>query len=286
MKIILGDNQFFGINHHDLNKGNNTKELFSDENSIIEFIKETQKLGLDGFMINSNQKGYIVVKNYNKVYNEEIHYSIPYPHKYSSLVNEEGMLSLLKYFLKNTSVSNLVISLPRFIFTRNIKYLIPLVTSLEIPNNLPKGSTVYMQNIITDMLIGIKRFDILETFAKDLRKKGYKPGLITLNPKLLDSLIIKSKILNENDVTICFNINYDGFNVFPNKNVVEKFVKQNHKYKLMGMSIFSSGGANISKSIDYIKSLGLDYVVFGSSKLKNIESNFKSFKEIKLNSIE
>jgi hypothetical protein len=286
MKIILGDNQFFGINHHDLNKGNNTKELFSDENSIIEFIKETQKLGLDGFMINSNQKGYLVVKNYSKVNDEEIHYSIPYPHKYSSLVNEEGMLSLLKYFLKNTSVSNLIISLPRFIFTRNIKYLIPLVTSLEIPNNLPKGSTVYMQNIITDMLIGIKRFDILETFAKDLRKKGYKPGLITLNPRLLDSLIIKSEILNENDVTICFNINYDGFNVFPNKNEVEKFVKQNHKYKLMGMSIFSSGGANISKSIDYINSLGLDYIVFGSSKLKNIESNFKSFKEIKLNSIE
>jgi hypothetical protein len=279
MKIILGDNQFFGINHHDLNKGNDTKELFSDVNSIIEFIKETQKLGLDGFMINSNQKGYLVIKNYIKVFNEEIHYSIPYPHKYSTLVNEEGMLSLLKYFLKNTSISNLLMSLPKFLFTRNVKYLIPLITSLEIPNNLSKGSTVYMQNIITDMLIGLKRSDILEAFAIDLRKKGYNPGLITLNPKLLDSLIVKSKILNKNDITICFNINYDGFNVFPNKNEVESFVMQNHKYKLMGMSIFSSGGANISKSIDYIKSLGLDYVVFGSSKLENIESNLKSFKE-------
>ena len=235
-------------------------------------------------MINSNEKGYLVIKNYKKMFNEEIHYSIPYPHKYSTLVNEEGMLSLLKYLLKNTSISNLVISLPKFFITRNVKYLIPFVTSLEIPNNLPKGSTVYMQNIITDMLIGLKRSDILEAFATDLRKKGYNPGLITLNPKLLDSLIIKSKILNENDVTICFNINYGGFNVFPNKNEVESFVKQNHKYKLMGMSIFSSGGANILKSIGYIKSLGLDYVVFGSSKLNNIESNFKSLKEFKLNS--
>ena len=47
MKIILGDNQFFGINHHDLNKGNDTKELFYDENRIIAFIKETLKFGLD-----------------------------------------------------------------------------------------------------------------------------------------------------------------------------------------------------------------------------------------------
>jgi len=283
MKIILGDNQFFGINHHDLNKGNDTKELFSDKNAIIEFIKETLKLGLDGFMINSNQKGYHVVKNYNKVFNEEIHYSIPYPHKYATLVNEEGMLNLLKYILKNTSISNLVISFPKFILTRNVKYLIPLVTSLEIPSNLPKGSTVYLQNIITDMLIGLNRFDILEAFAKDLRTKGYNPGLITLNPKLLDSLITKSKILNEEDLTVCFNINYDGFNVFPNKSEVESFVKHNHNYKLMGMSIFSSGGSNISKSIEYINSLKLDYIVFGSSKLKNIESNFKSFKENKLN---
>jgi hypothetical protein len=285
MKLILGDNQFFGINHYDLNKGIKTKELFSDVSSIVEFIRRAQELGLDGFMINSNRKGYDVVKNYTKINNEEIHYSIPYPHKYSSLVNEDGMLSLLKYFLKNTSVSNLFISLPRFVFTRNLKYLMPLVISLEIPSNLPKGSTVYMQNIITDMLIGMNRFDILETFAKILRNKGYKPGLITLNPVKLDSLIIKSRILNEGDVTVCFNINYDGFNVFPSKSVVEKFVKRNHEYKLMGMSIFASGGANISTSIDYIKALDLDYVVFGSSKLENIQSNFISFREIKSNTI-
>ena len=43
----------------------------------------------------------------------------------------------------------------------------------------------------------------------------------------------------------------------------------------MGMSIFSSGGTKISESIKYIKKLNLDYVVFGSSKINNIESNYK-----------
>ena len=42
----------------------------------------------------------------------------------------------------------------------------------------------------------------------------------------------------------------------------------------MGMSIFASGAADIPKSIVYIKKLNLDYVVFGSSSLKNIESNY------------
>lgn len=279
MKILLGDNQFFGINHYNLQKGNLTKQKFSDKESIKSFIKETQKMGLDGFMINSNKIGYEVVKDYHLEENKEIHYSIPYPHKYASLVNEQGMLHLLKYFLSNTSLSNLITTLPMFLFTRNVKYLISLVTGLEVPNNLPKGSTVYIQNVVTDMLIGIKRFDVLEAFAKDVRKRGYKPGLITLNPVILDELIMKSRLMNKKDLTVCFNINHAGFNVFPSKKSVDDFIKKNHSYNLMGMSIFSSGGANIKDAIDYIKNLNLEYVVFGSSNLKNIESNFKNLKK-------
>ena len=105
MKLILGDNQFFGINHHDLQKGNKTKLKFSDEHKITEFIEETIKLGLDGFMINSNDTGYKIVNNYKAKEKEEIHYSIPYPHKYATMVNEEGMLSLLKYFISKTSLT-------------------------------------------------------------------------------------------------------------------------------------------------------------------------------------
>ena len=54
----------------------------------------------------------------------------------------------------------------------------------------------------------------------------------------------------------------------------------NQIYKKMGMSIFSSGGADIQESIKYIKTLNLDYVVFGSSKLENIEKNLTSFKSV------
>lgn len=279
MKILLGDNQFFGINHYDLQKGNLTKEKFINKNDIHDFIKETQSMGLDGFMINSNQLGYEIVKDYQLEKNKEIHYSIPYPHKYASLVNEKGMLYLLKYFLLNTSFWNFIVTLPKFLFTKNVKHLISLVTSLEVPKSLPKGSTVYIQNVVTDMIIGMKRFDILEAFTKDVRKRGYKPGLITLNPIKLDELLRESELMNTNDLTVCFNINHAGFNVFPNKELVENFIRGHHNYNLMGMSIFSSGGANINEAIKYIKSLNLDYVVFGSSKLENIENNFKKLKK-------
>ena len=112
---------------------------------------------------------------------------------------------------------------------------------------------------------------------------GYTPGLITLNPTKLIELLKNSH--SQDEVFICFNINYSGFNVFPSVAKVEKAVvdaKNNTKWNLMGMSIFSSGSRDVSitESIKYIKSLPLDYVVFGSSNLLNIEKNKNQFKEL------
>jgi hypothetical protein len=46
----------------------------------------------------------------------------------------------------------------------------------------------------------------------------------------------------------------------------------------MGMSVFASGAGNINQSINYIKKFELDYVVFGSSQLENIKSNYSLLK--------
>ena len=47
----------------------------------------------------------------------------------------------------------------------------------------------------------------------------------------------------------------------------------------MGMSILSSGGINnIQESLKYIKELPLDYVVYGSSNINNIEANYNFLK--------
>ncbi len=278
MKIILGDNQFFGVNHNDIEKGDKTKKMFPDSISIRKFIHKSIKIGIDGFMINSNSLGYKLVSNYKKIYDEEIHYSIPYPHKYANMVNENGILSLITFFLKNASLKNILINIPKFIITKKIDYLIPLAVDLEVPKCLPKGSIIFLQNIITDLTIGLNKPELLERFLNSVHSKGYRAGLITLNPIKLEEIIEKSSTLNNKNLIVCFNINNIGFNVFPDLKKVEKYISKPKKYKKMGMSIFSSGGSDIQNSINYIKSLKLDYVVFGSSNISNIESNYKGLK--------
>ena len=278
MKIILGDNQFFGVNHFDLDKGSATRLKFSSARKIEAFIKEALDKGLDGFMINSNEKGYEIINTCNFDGNKEIHYSIPYPHKYATMVNENGMLSLFSHVLKNTSVVNNIVGGAKLLATRNLKSVTPLALSLEVPKNLKKGSYIYMQNVVSDLLIGMGRGDILIEFIKSVINMGYKPGIITLNPIMFDKVLRERQDADWiKDLVVCFNINKEGFNVFPSLESVEDWIKSRPKYKLMGMSIFASGGANIPQSIEFIKKFDLDYVVFGSSRMENVSSNFDSF---------
>lgn len=277
MKQILGDNQFFGVNHNDINKGDKTKDIFSDNKTIISFIDATMDVGLTGFMMNSNLRGYDITNSVSNAFKGEIHYSVPYPHKFASMVNEGGMLMLLKYVFSKSSFRSIFLHFPAFLITGNIKYILPLILDLEIPKNLKKGSFVYLQNIVTDLLLGMKRYDLLESFCKSLIAKGYYPGLITLNPVLLDEVVSKFDSNIQRELIVCFNINIDGFNVFPCLKDVEVLILKKSLYKKMGMSIMASGGAsNIQESLRYIKSLPLCYVVYGSSSIKNIKTNFEA----------
>lgn len=276
MKILLGDNQFFGVNHFDLEKGQATKLKFDSSFKIESFIKEALAIGMDGFMMNSHQIGHEMISSCEFDCNKEIHYSIPYAHKYASMVNENGMLSLLRHVFKNTSIVKNISLGVKLLLNQDIKAITSLAVNLEVPKNLKQGSYVYVQNIMADLLMGMGRGDILINFIENVVDMGYKPGIISLNPMMLDEILSKHKDAKWiKDLIVCFNINKEGFNVFPSLNHVKKFIKRTPKYKLMGMSIFASGAANIPSSIDFIKRLNLDYVVFGSSRIENINSNLK-----------
>jgi hypothetical protein len=252
---------------------------FDTTAKIEAFINDSLEIGLDGFMINSNEKGYEIVNASKFDSDKEIHYSIPYPHKYASMVNENGMMSLFGHIIKNTSFIKNLIGGIKLVATQNLKSIAPLALNLEVPKNLKKGSYIYMQNIITDLLMGMGRGDILIEFIKSVSKMGYKPGIITLNPIMFDKLLKDKQDANWlKDLVVCFNINKEGFNVFPSLDSVENFIESRPKYKLMGMSIFASGAANIPQSVNFIKKLNLDYVVFGSSKIENIQNNLEQFK--------
>jgi len=283
MKIILGDNQFFGINHSNFQKGLDDKTKFSSIESIKSFIYEALSYGMDGFMINSHAISYDLINNLNSIGNKEIHFSLPYAHKYANMVNDGGFFEVIRFIFNNSSfISNFNLFF-KFIYSREIFNLAALAVNLEIQNKLPKGSRVYLQNLVTDMLIGLNRSDIILDFIKQIYQLGYLPGIVTLNPVLLNQIINSDTKWDNytNDLVVCFNLNKEGFNVFPSLQSVENLITSNPKYKIMVMSIFSSGSTLIiNESIEYIKDFNIDYVVFGTSNLSNLKNNLSIFHKI------
>ena len=284
MKLLLGDNQFFGVNHADLKKATETQQMFSSVEKITRFIDDSLKMGLNGFMINSNNLGYKVVNEYkfDVKADKECHYSVPYPHKYAAMVNESGMLALLYFVLKNIRLSDFS-NVLKFVFSSNAAFLLPVIVRLEVPKNLPKGSVIYLQNVITDLLMGLKNGSrIIESYITAIERMGYKAGIITVNPKHFRKNL--ENFARHKNIYLCFNINKTGFNVFPSVQEVQdeiEYIKANTKWQLVGMSIFSSGSSavTIQESVDFVKSQKLDYVVFGTSKIKNVKANLLLFQK-------
>jgi hypothetical protein len=128
------------------------------------------------------------------------------------------------------------------------------------------------------MIIGLDDAELLRTYIQKVRSLGYTPGLITLNPIKLDSLL-SSLDIDLSDLMICYNVNNIGFNVFPTLASVIAFTNNISPYKKMGMSVLASGGACASESLAFIKQLPLDYVVFGSSNIENIKSNIRQIRQ-------
>ena len=278
MKIILGDNQFFGVNHADLNKGSLSKQQFSSQQAIYDFIRKSVDTGIDGLMLNSNSTAIDLLNTYN--INLDLHYSVPYPHKFASMVNENGLRSIFGLMRHNLTISDIP-SFLKFIYSKDLMDAVEICIKLELPKkNRQSIKYIYLQNIITDMLIASQRVDLLEKFCLVVRKLGFNPALITLNPTRLDELLQRfNKYPITKELIVCFNYNLEGFNVFPDLKQVEQQLASGTGYSVMLMSIFASGSTKNDKIFETLKSLKPEYVVFGTSSLSRLRENIAKLRE-------
>ena len=136
----------------------------------------------------------------------------------------------------------------------------------------------FLQNIVTDLILGYGVKDVFEHFAEYIRKK-YKvtPGFVTLNLPYLKSKLEEWGI---DDVVICSSINAAGFNMHPSKEEYERVIAENDtsKYQLMAMNVLASGSITVQQSFDYINSLNIQSVVFGASSKGHIKSTVEAIK--------
>jgi hypothetical protein len=128
---------------------------------------------------------------------------------------------------------------------------------------------IFLQNVITDLLLGLGMKDVLKAFHDYVKKKyNAEAGFITMNlPRLLDTL---EEAGIENPV-ICASINKAGFRMSGGRELYEEALRA-RKVRAIAMQVLAGGAISPKEAIEYVCSLpNIQSILFGASSQGNIQ---------------
>ena len=276
-RIIFGDNQFFGINHMSEEKAQALAEKFKDLKAITDVIDIAYDCGIRAFMVNTNERAKEICDYLRGSF---FHYpdlvlypSIPYAHKYANAVAEKGIFGALRDFILADStagdIMGMLIKGGMSLFERDLLKVMQLLVDIEM--KIFQGlnvKVVFLQNIVTDLILGLKAKEAFTGFASYMKNKyGIEAGFVTMNMPMLVDFLYECGI--ENPI-VCSSINKAGYFMNPNVEAYETTLRQK-KFRPMAMSILASGGVRPKDAVEYVcRELGIKSIVFGASSRQHI----------------
>jgi len=283
-RIVFGDNQFFGINHMSQEKAQQLAEQFQDIESILRIYDIAFDAGIRAVMLNSNDRAAEICEYFRLRNSQYAHVrwypSIPYPHKYANLITEVGILPALQSILsKHGSARKGLGAITRGGMALLSKDAIELMRVLvDIEMQMFEGlnvKAVFLQNIVTDLILGLGLKEFFYEYCEHVRKQ-YRamPGFITQNmPALLAAL----RQWGISGVVICTSINKIGYLMSPGVDAYKEALAANQPsaYQIMAMSTLASGALPAREAYEFINGLSVQSVVFGASSKKNIEETVR-----------
>ena len=274
-RIILGDNQFLGVNHSDQEKATSLYRRFNETDSIIEVIDWAYEAGIRDFMFTTHERYYAVFEEIKRSHLfPELYFtpSLPYAHKYANAMAESSMVEVVLSELNQLSKRRVLSALFQTAlgdFAGLMRLLVEV--ELQMCKGLPVRG-VFLLNVMFDLLIGLNAKKLLEQYHCFISEHlGVTPGYFTMNhPTAVHVLCDEIGLIKP---WLCSNLNVGGVRTNPSREaVLESF--GSGKTHNIAMSVFASGALDAPSSISFIAGTkGVDSVVFGSSKRSNIEGN-------------
>jgi exopolysaccharide biosynthesis WecB/TagA/CpsF family protein len=275
-RIILGDNQFFGINHMSEDKAQAQAERFQKLDAIIDVIDIAYDAGIRGFMFNTHDRVADICDYFRthptRYADLRIYPSMPYAHKYANAVNESGLIGALNQFvLGGGSAGDAASTMVRgglTIVKRDLMDVMRILIDLEMKMFRDLNvQAVFLQNIVTDLLLGFKQGDVFSAFNAHVRNRyGVDAAFNTMNMPALVELLEKTDVDNP---LICSSVNQIGYLMSPDVASYEKTLARSN-FRPMAMSILASGAVPVKDAVQYVVDAGVESIVFGASSRNHI----------------
>lgn len=273
-RVLFGDNQFFGVNHMSEEKARAQTLKFQDLSAIIEVLDIAYGEGIKVFMCTTHERIANVcdhVRAYPDKYKEfQFYPCMPYAHKYANAVTEHGILGALKSVLPEEGALGALVRGGVSVARKDVEGLAKLLIDAEMKmfHGL-KTPVIFLQNIVTDLILGLGANDVFRMFADHVKGRyDAEPGFITMNlPRLLDAL----DACGIDNPIVCSNINKIGFRMCGGVEQYEKTIAT-RRFRPIAMSVFASGAIAPREAISYVcNQPTIKSIVFGASSRGNIK---------------
>jgi hypothetical protein len=275
--VIFGDNQFFGINHMSEEKAEALTVKFRTLKAITDVIDVAYDNGIRAFMLNTHDRTRDICDHFRSNparYADLVLYpSMPYAHKYANAVAEKGIFGAINEILLTDSNAGEILGMigkgSKMLFDKDIIKTMQLLIDLEMKmfRNL-NVKVVFLQNIVTDLLLGFGMKEVFVGFVDYIKEKyGAEVGFNSMNMPKLVAFLHECGI--ENPI-VCSSINKAGYFMNPDIASYEQTLKAGG-FRPIAMSVLASGAVQPREAIEYVcKELGVKSVVFGASSVQNI----------------
>ena len=277
-RILFGDNQFFAVNHISDEKSRAQSIRFREDSAIMKTLDGARSLSIQTFMCTTHDRIATicdVIRNDPAKYIDfKIFPCMPYAHKYANAMTELGILGTIKQYVPGNFFGSVFKGGMAYV-SKDFLSIMELLVDAEM--KMFKGintPVIFLQNIVTDLLLGLGANEILVAFHDYVKKKyNAEAGFITMNmPKLLDAL--ESEGL-ENPI-ICSSINKVGFRMSGGKELYEYTLKT-RRLRAIAMQVLGGGAIPPKEAIDYVCGLpNIESILFGASTMANIQNTVEN----------
>ena len=272
-KVLFGDNQFFAVNHLSDEKSRQQSIQFREDASIIRVLDSAIDTGINTFMCTTHDRIANVcehIRNNPQRYSDfKIFPCMPYAHKYANAVTDLGILGTIQQYVPGNIFSTFTKGGLAFLSKDFIKLMQILIDAEMKMFKGIKTPVIFIQNVITDMVLGLGMYEVFVEYDQYIRKKyDAEPGYITMNmPNLLD-------VLNSVGITkpiICSSINKIGFRMSGGKELYETYLREK-EFRPIAMQVLAAGALLPKEAIEYLGQFSkIESVLFGASSKIHIQ---------------
>jgi len=282
-RILFGDNQFFGVNHMSEDRARAQAMRFPTTGSVIEVLDAAYDEGIKAFMCTTHERIRGICDhmraNAERYRDFQFYPCMPYGVKYANAVTEHGALGALKMLLPQEGALGAILRGGVSVARREVKGLAELLIDAEM--KMFEGLStpvIFLQNLVTDLLLGLGFNEAFRIFAEHVRKRYQaEPGFITMNlPRLLDVL----EDLGIENPIVCASINKIGFRMCGGIEAYEKAIAT-RTFQPVAMSVLASGAILPKEALEYVcRQPRIRSIVFGASSRTNIRHTKQLINEL------